>query len=135
MWMTFEGALVDEPRHDVVEHADLLFGIARGIVDEEVGDAGQDIDAARDAPRRQRSFELVEEGEATHYNSGRPQRRSTNAHNAVVTVNKAFPKGLLRGSCKGLSRVLAAGFSPALRRRCNRSLQVNEAINTPVAEA
>ena len=65
---------VDEPRHDVVEHADLLFGIARGVVDEEVGDAGEDVDAARNAPRRQRGFELVEEGKATHYNSRRPQR-------------------------------------------------------------
>ena len=106
---------VDEPRHDVVEHADLLFGIARGVVDEEIGDAGQDVDAARNAPRRQRGFELVEEGKATHYNSGRPQRRWINAHNAARTVNKAFPKRLLRVFWRG---ALAELYGAVATRRC-----------------
>ena len=62
---------VDQPRHDIVEDADLLFGIALGVVDEEIGDAGENIDPAGNAPRGQRGFELVEEGKATHHNSGR----------------------------------------------------------------
>ncbi len=86
---------IDQPRHDVVEHSDLIFGILRGIAEEEVGDAGQYVDTARDAARRQRGFELVEQREATHYDSGRPQRHAINANNAAGTVNKAFRSGAL----------------------------------------
>jgi hypothetical protein len=40
----------DEAAHHVVEHADLVFGKARGAVDEQIGDAGQDLVAAADCP-------------------------------------------------------------------------------------
>jgi len=36
-----------QPRHDVVEQADLVRGEARRAVDEEIGDGGQDLDPAR----------------------------------------------------------------------------------------
>ena len=61
----------DEPRHDVVEHDDLIFGIMLGAVDEEIGDAGEDVDPARDAAGGQRGLEFVKERKGTHHNSGR----------------------------------------------------------------
>ena len=54
-----------QPRHDVVEHDDLVLGKARGAVDEEIGDAGQDRDAARTRAGGQRGFELVKQGQGT----------------------------------------------------------------------
>ena len=62
---------VDQPRHDVVEDADLILGIAVGAVDEEVGNAGQNVDAAIDIAGGESGLELVKKRKGTHRNSGR----------------------------------------------------------------
>ena len=54
-----------QPRHDIVEHADLVLGKARRAVDEQIGDAGQDLDAARTRAGGQRGFEFVKQGESS----------------------------------------------------------------------
>ena len=50
---------VDEAGHDVVENADLILGIVVGAVDEEVGDAGEDVDPAIDVAGCEGALELV----------------------------------------------------------------------------
>jgi hypothetical protein len=52
---------------DVVEHADLVFGKARGAVDEQVGDAGQDFVVAVECARGQRGFELFDQRKGLHH--------------------------------------------------------------------
>ena len=62
---------VDQARHDVVEHADLILGKVLGAVDEEIGDAGQDVDPAIDVAGCEGGLELVKKRKGTHHNSGR----------------------------------------------------------------
>ena len=62
---------VDQAHHDVVEHADLLFGIARRAADEQIGDAREHLDAARIGAGGERGLELVDEGKSAHRCSGR----------------------------------------------------------------
>ncbi len=50
---------VDEAGHDIVENADLVLGIVLGAIDEQVGDAAEDIDPAIDVPGCEGALELV----------------------------------------------------------------------------
>ncbi len=52
---------VDQAGHDIVEDADLFLGIDFGAGDEEIGDAGEDIDPARDAAGDEGGLEFVNE--------------------------------------------------------------------------
>ena len=66
---------VDEARHDVVENADLILGKAVGAVDEEIGDAGQDVDPAVDIAGSECGLEFVKERKGTHRKLRAPPRR------------------------------------------------------------
>jgi hypothetical protein len=57
----------DEAHHDVVEYADLFFGIACCAADEEVGDAREHLDPARVGAGRQSGLEFVDEGKSSHH--------------------------------------------------------------------
>ena len=61
----FDGAY--EPRHDIVEDADLLLGVARSAVDEEIGEAREHLDPARVGARGERGLDLVDEGESSQH--------------------------------------------------------------------
>ncbi len=65
---------IDQPRHHVVEHADLIFGIVLGAVDEEIGDAGEDLDPAGDAAGCEGGLEFVKKGKGTHHILRAPPR-------------------------------------------------------------
>ena len=57
---------VEEMHHHVVEQSDLVFGIMRCAVDEEIGDARQHLHAARVRAGGKRSLEFIEQGLGAH---------------------------------------------------------------------
>jgi len=56
--------------HNVIEHADLLVGKARGVANEQVGNAREHLDAPRVGAGIERGFELVDEGERSRHATG-----------------------------------------------------------------
>ena len=51
----------DQALEDVVEQPDLFVGIIHRAVDEQIGDAAQRLDPARDGAVRERGLQLVEQ--------------------------------------------------------------------------
>ena len=53
--------------HDVIEHADLIFGKTRRSDDEQIGDAREHLDPACVGAGRERSLEFIEQRKGTHH--------------------------------------------------------------------
>ncbi|MGY4361596.1 hypothetical protein ACVW0J_008089 [Bradyrhizobium sp. i1.7.7] len=53
--------LLDQALEHVVEHPDVLVGIIHRIVDEEIGDAAQGLDPARDGAVRERGLQFLKQ--------------------------------------------------------------------------
>src|SRR5208282_4718435 len=85
--LSLDGA--EEAYHDVIEYADLLFGIARCAAHEQLGDAREHLDTARIGAGRQGGFELGDEGKSLHDATGAATPLRCR-NNAARTVNKAL---------------------------------------------